>query len=131
MTFALWTILFVILLPLPLALVADVCRYREFGEFDNNNPREQSARLSGLGARAWAAQQNTWEAVAVYTPSVIVAHIAGVDPAHMTTTALLFCVARVLHSAFYLLDWGTPRSLIYFVSLGCCLNFFRLAAGAA
>ena len=128
MTTPFWSILFVILIPFFLALFNDYLRYKEFGEFDNNHPREQTAKLTGLGARVWAAQQNSWEALIMYSPSVLIAHLVGADPLQSTYAAVVFCVARVVHSACYILNWGALRSISYFVALGCCLRFFWLAA---
>jgi len=130
MTIPFWSVLFIILIPFVLALVNDYLRLKEFGEFDNQHPREQTAKLTGLGARVWAAQQNAWEALVMFVPCVLIAHLAGADPGGSATAAIVFCAARVLHAAFYISNLGTPRSLSYFVALGCCLWLFRLAAGA-
>ena len=130
MTIPFWSVLFIILIPFFLALFNDYLRVREFGEFDNNNPREQTANLTGLGARVWAAQQNSWEALVMFAPSVLIANIAGADPVQSTYAAVVFCVARVSHSAFYIFNIGTLRSISYFVALGCCLRLFWLAGNA-
>ena len=130
MTTPFWTVLIAILIPFFLALLNDLLRFRQFGVFDNNHPREQTAKLTGLGARVWAAQQNAWEALIMYIPSVLIAHIAGADPVQSTYAAIVFCIARISHSTFYLLDFSTLRSASYFVALACCLRFFWLAANA-
>ena len=127
MTIPLWGILFLIVMPFLLAGHNDVIRYKKFGTFDNNYPREQTAQLSGLGARVWAAQLNAWEALAIYTPSVLVAHIVGVDPAMAAKAAIIFCAARVFHAAFYILNISPLRSLSYFVALGCSFWLFWMS----
>jgi len=130
MTTPFWSVLFVILIPFVLALSADYLRVKEFGDFDNEHPREQTARLTGVGARVWAAQQNAWEALIMFAPCVVIAHLAGADPGRSATAAIVFCVARVLHAAFYISNLSTLRSLSYFVALGCCLWLFWLSATA-
>ena len=130
MTTPFWCILFVLLIPFVLALAGDVFRIKEFGTYDNVHPRDQSASLTGMGARAWAAQQNAWEALAMFVPSVLIAHLAGADPSSSATASIVFCFARVLHAVFYLSKLSTLRSLSYFVALGCCLWLFWLSAGA-
>lgn len=131
MTVPFWCVLFVLVVPFVLSLVNDIMRLREFGRYENNYPREQSASLSGVGARIWAAQQNAWEALAMFAPSVIIADLAGADALLSTYAALLFCVARVLHALFYALNWSTLRSSIYFVALGSCFWLFWLAANGS
>lgn len=130
MTTPLWTILFVLLLPTLLALIADALRIKEFDKYDNNYPREQAAKLSPIGQRAWAAQQNAWEALIMYVPSVIVAHLAGADGQQAAYAAVTFCIARVAHAFFYIANLATLRSASYFVALGCCLWLFWLAGNA-
>jgi len=105
-------------------------RVKQFGTYDNRNPRAQSAALQGIGARALAAQQNSWEALAVFTPSVLVAHLAGADPEQSSTAAVVFILARVCYSAAYLADLSSVRSLTFLVGLGSCIYFFVLAAAA-
>lgn len=66
----------------------------------------------------------------MFTPSVLIAHLAGADASLSAYAAILFCVARVLHALFYALNWSTARSSIYFVALGSCFWLFWLAATA-
>lgn len=130
MTIPFWSILFAILMPIFLASVSDYMRYKQFGSYDNADPREQSANLIGAGARAWAAQQNAWEALMMFAPAVLIAHIVGADAQQSTYAAITFCVARVLHAAFYLFNLSSLRSLSYMVALGSCLWLFWLSANA-
>ena len=128
MTIPFWTLLVAILIPFVLAMLGDYARYREFGILDNAHPREQSARLTGPGARLWAAQQNAWEALALFAPSVFVAHLAAADAHQSAWLAIVFCLARMAHPVFYVLNRSTLRSISYLVALGCCLWLFWLAA---
>jgi uncharacterized MAPEG superfamily protein len=131
MTTPFWCVLFAVFVPYVLAGASGYFRTKQFGSLDNNNPRAQAAQLTGPGARAWAAQQNAWEALAVFTAAVVVAHLAGADPGRSATAALVFVGARILHPIFYIADLATARSGIFFVGFGACMWLFWLAASAA
>ncbi|MAI25606.1 MAG: MAPEG family protein [Myxococcota bacterium] len=112
------------ILPIALSWVGGYFRMQQFGKVDNKNPRAQSAGLEDTGARAVAAQQNAWEALALFTAGVVAFHaresvsdIAGI-------LAMVWVAARVLHAIFYLIDLDVLRSLAFMVSLGCSLALF-------
>ncbi len=130
MTTPFWCLLAAILLPYVLAGVGGYFRMRQFGRIDNKHPRQQAAALEGAGARAYAAQQNAWEALAVFAPSVLVAHVAGADPDRSAIAALAFLAARVVHPVAYLANVDALRSLSFLVGFLACLYLFRLAAVA-
>jgi len=92
--------LIAVLTPYVLAGIGGYHKGKQFGKPDNNNPRAQSAQLTGAGARAVAAQQNAWEALAVFTASLAAAFFAGVEPASLALPALLFVAARIAHAVF-------------------------------
>jgi uncharacterized MAPEG superfamily protein len=131
MTIPFWCLLIAVLIPYVLAFTAAYHKSRQFGSVDNNQPRAQGAALTGTGARVWAAQQNAWEALAVFTAAVGVAHFAGADPGRSAIAAELFIVARILHAIFYATDLATLRSLAFMVAFGSCLWLFWLAIVAA
>jgi uncharacterized MAPEG superfamily protein len=130
MTTPFWCLLIAVFIPFVLAMVGGYFKSQQFDALDNNNPRAQSAQLEGTGARAVAAQQNAWEALAMFTPSVAVAHMAGADPSSSATAALLFVAARVLHGGFYIADLAPLRSVSFLVASGSCIWLFTLAARA-
>ncbi len=130
MTIPLWTLVFATVLPYLLFGLAAPQRVKQFGNLDSNHPRQQVARLEGLGARLVAAQNNGFEALAVYAPAVIVAHVLGADPGHATILALVFVGARILHAVFYALDKATPRTLVFGLGLLASLGFYVIAAMA-
>ena len=43
--------------------------------YDNRNPRDQQARLSGWGKRSLAAHQNSFEVTPVFAAAVIAAYL--------------------------------------------------------
>ena len=126
MTIPLWCLAIATFLPVVLAFVASALRKTEFGAVDNKQPRAQQAQQTGIGARAYAAQQNAWEALAMFTPAVLVAHIGNPGAAQATLAALIFMAARLLHPIFYLADWDKLRSLTFVVALGCCVWLFAI-----
>ena len=109
MTTPFWCLLVMIFMPYLLAGSTVYFKNKQFGKVDVNNPRDQSAGLTGQGARANAAQSNAWEALAVFGIAVLVAHFAGADPGTSATAALVFIAARISYTPFFIL-WVTSHS---------------------
>ena len=130
MTLPLWALIGAVLLPYIIAGITSVYRIRQFGSVDNNHPRVQAAKLEGIGARAVGAQANAWEALTVFAPAVILAHIAGADARMSAIAAGIFLAARVLHLIVYLNDMATVRTLCFVVGLGSSLWLYWLAGSA-
>jgi uncharacterized MAPEG superfamily protein len=127
MTTPFWCLLAAVVLPYLLAFTGASYRKRELGSVDNRNPRLQVQQLTGTGARCYAAQQNAWEALAVFTAAVTVAHLAGADAGKSAIAALVFIAARVLHAVCYIADQDKLRSLAFITGFGCCIWLFVLA----
>ncbi|OWJ91504.1 hypothetical protein B6S59_23265 [Pseudomonas sp. A46] len=89
--------------------------------YDNHHPRAQQARLTGFGARALAAHQNTIEAFPLFAAGVLMAHVTQTQGWFVEALALLFVVTRVLYLFLYWNDKATLRSLAWGVGLLCCL----------
>jgi uncharacterized MAPEG superfamily protein len=130
MTTVLACLLVAVLMPYVLSGVSSYHKGRQFGKLDNNNPRAQAAQLTGVGARAVAAQQNAWEALAVFTASLAAAFFAGVEPASLALPALIFVAARIAHAACYLADQASARSGSFFVATLACIWIFVKALSA-
>ena len=130
MTTPLWCLLITVLIPLVLAGVGGYFKSQQFDTVDNKNPRAQSALLEGAGARAAAAQANAWEALAIFTVCVGVAHLAGADPGSSATAAILFVIARVAHAGLYVADLAALRSISFLFAIGSCIWLVTLAASA-
>jgi len=128
MTTPFWCLLVVVFLPFVLAMVGGYYRGQQSGGGDNKNPRVQAARLEGAGARAYAAQANAWEALAMFTAAVMVAHLTGVPPAEAAPWAIGFVVARLLHPIFYIIDQDKLRSGSFMLGLVCIIALFVKAA---
>lgn len=128
MTIPLWCLFVVSLMPIIAAGVGAKARLSLPGGVDNNNPRQQAAQLEGVGARAYAAQANAWEALAMFTVAVVINHLAQGAPGPSGLLAMLFIVARFGHLAAYLANKGTLRSACFGVGLLCCVGLVIIGA---
>jgi len=130
MTTPLWCLVFVAFLPYLLAFTSSYFKMQQFGKIDNKNPRQQTARLEGIGARVAAAQANAWEALAVFTVAVGVLHLANPEAARSGTAAnlaLAFLGMRVAHAIFYLANIDLARSLVFLIQMVCAVWLIALA----
>jgi uncharacterized MAPEG superfamily protein len=91
------------------------------GGYDNHQPRAQQARLTGLGARALAAHQNSFEAFSLFAAGVLTAHVTQTQGWLIDLFAITFVVARVVFLLCYLADKPGMRSLAWAVGLICSL----------
>lgn len=107
----------VAMIPSVLSMVGGYFRHRQLGSVDNKNPRRQYAEMSGPGARTFAAQQNAWEALGLFTAALFVATVTDADPGKVAVASIIYVVVRVLHAIFYIADKDMLRSLIYLVGL--------------
>ena len=112
------------LLPIVLSWVGGYYRGQQFGSIDNKNPRAQSAALEGAGARAVAAQQNAWEALAIFTAAVVAQTVRGGNVETASILALVWLGARIGHAVFYLANLDVLRSLAFLVGLACAVALF-------
>jgi uncharacterized MAPEG superfamily protein len=128
MTTPFWCLLVAVLLPYPLSWVVGWQRMVQFGKIDNKNPRQQQARLQGLGARAQAAENNAFEALPVFATAVFVSHLAGASAGTAAMLSVVWVVARIVHAVTYLADVDVVRSLAFLVGLGCVIGLFVISA---
>jgi uncharacterized MAPEG superfamily protein len=94
---------------------------------DNKHPRLQVAQLEGVGHRAVAAQQNCWEALAMFTAALLGVHMSGLVLDSIATLCLVFVAARAVYIVCYLANQDIVRSLSFMVSFGVCLCLFYKA----
>ena len=114
-------------LPIMLAWLAAILRYRELGIFDNKHPRLAQARQTGMGARALGAERNSWETLQVFTLVTLIAHISPLPIESLTAVSILFLVLRLVYVGCYLAGWGHARSAVYTLGMFCCLYIFALS----
>ncbi len=128
MTTPLICLLIVVFIPIVLAGTGGYFRFRQLGSLDNNNPREQVRELTGAGARVYAAQQNAWEATAIFTAAVVAAHLLEAEPGMSATLAMAFVAFRVLHPIFYIADIAPLRSIVFGGAVVSAVWLFVLGA---
>lgn len=117
-------------LPLVCAWTAGYYRQKQLGRVDNKEPRLQSLQLTGAGARAVAAQSNTWEALGVYSAAILATFISGVDLQNIFTPVVVFVALRIAYIPAYIADMDKLRSLIFLVGFGICMYLFYLSLTA-
>lgn len=98
------------------------------GGYDNHHPRTWLAQLQGRRQRAYAAHLNAFEAFPLFAAAVLMAQLAGVDPARITMLAVVFVLARVAHGLLYMADMAGSRSLAWLIGIVCVLTLMVQAA---
>lgn len=122
---AIWAMVVASLLPVVMAMLAKV-----FGGFhlaDNSHPRDFLQHTTGSAARANAAQQNSYETLPVFLAAVLVAMLFFVPQLIINTLAWLYVLIRVGYCAAYVTNLATFRSILWVLSIACCLMLFYLA----
>lgn len=89
------------------------------GRYDNNHPRDQQAQLTGFGARALAAHQNSFESLIIFGLAIGMALATNTITEHIELLAMAHIVARVIYCVMYYINQGILRSLSWFVSIYC------------
>lgn len=92
------------------------------GGYNNAHPRVQQAQLTGFGARAAAAHNNSFEALLVFGIAVLAALITQ----HITQTteylAIAFIALRIVYNVLYLANLALLRSTVWALGLVCSLT---------
>ncbi|WP_299079722.1 MAPEG family protein [uncultured Paraglaciecola sp.] len=112
-----------ILAKAPLAMAQN----KQQGGYDNRNPREQQAALSGFGARAKAAHENCFEALVMFVPGLMAVIATGNTGQTPQTLAITFVVARLLYLGAYYVDQHVIRTLFWFVGFVSSLALIWIA----
>jgi uncharacterized MAPEG superfamily protein len=89
----------------------------KMGGYNNNHPRAQQAKLTGFGARAFAAHQNAFESLLIFAPAVLLAIATKNTSVFIEQLAITHIVARVFYNIAYLMNIGVIRSLIWGVGI--------------
>nr|WP_284731266.1 MAPEG family protein [Glaciecola sp. XM2] len=115
----------VVFMPLVAKIPLVVMMHKE-GKYDNRHPRSQQNRLEGLGARASAAQQNSFEAICFFAPTVLL--VLALDSHNLYTVQL--CIAFVLLRFIYLIcywgNWHIARSVIWVLAMATVVAHYVL-----
>ena len=87
--------------------------------YDNKHPRDQQSKLTGFGARALAAHQNSFESLIVFGVALAVVMSTN-NVYHVTETlAVMHVVSRVMYCIFYYINQDILRSLVWLVGYVC------------
>lgn len=111
-----WALLAVVLLPY-LARIPVARAMNQLGGYDNHLPREQQAKLQGLGARANAAHYNSFEALQLFLAAFAACVASGNTDSTMQWLAWLYVLCRVGFIGCYLADWALARSTVWMVGV--------------
>ena len=122
---AIWAMVVASLLPLAMALTAKAIG--GFNLADNAHPRNFLQETTGVAARANAAQQNSYETLPVFLAAVLVAMLFFVPQLIINTLAWLYVLIRIGYCAAYITNLATFRSILWVLSIACCLMLFYLA----
>lgn len=131
MTIAKWCVLAACALPIltvGLAKAASARSAGPAGRYDNQQPRDWAARLTGWQQRAHAAQLNGFEALPLFIAAVLLAQMAQADQGRIDQLALAFVGIRVVYVATYLMNLGSLRTLVWTAGLATCVALLMLAA---
>lgn len=130
MTVALWCLFVAALLHFVSKVPLAAAQAREGSGYDNNNPREQQARLTGWGARARAVHVNQIESFPLFAAGVLVATVAAPKGCAVDCLALAYIGARLVYPVMYLMDVAAMRSLVWMVGYGASLALLASPAWA-
>jgi uncharacterized MAPEG superfamily protein len=121
MTIALWCVFVAAVFPIVCTTIAKAGRLRDY---DNRSPRDWLGKLEGYRARANAAQQNSWEALAIFSAGVFAAHLAQAPQGRLDTLAMIFIGLRVIYLICYLANLASLRSAVWMAAFGVSLALF-------
>lgn len=126
MSYAVMAMVVASLLPFVFALLAKVAGGFDFKR-DNANPRAFLAQTKGMSARLNAVQANSFESLPIFLASVLVAMHCFVPQAVVNVLAWLYVLLRIIYGLAYAFNMATFRSLIWGLSMFCCLWLFYFA----
>ncbi|AZD07160.1 putative membrane protein [Pseudomonas chlororaphis] len=120
MSIAFWCV-FISALLIYVARIPVARAMKEQGGYDNHLPRQQQTQLTGFGARAVAAHQNSFEAFMLFAIGVLMAHTTQTQGWLIDGLAIVFVITRVIYLLCYWADLAWQRSLVWFIGLLCSL----------
>ncbi len=129
MTFALFTIFLIAIMPIACAGIAKAGSFKTHprdGGYDNRNPRDWLAKQEGYRKWANAAQANCWEALPFFAAAVIVNHVTGGAGITSNLLAAAFVLLRVLYVWLYLKGKQATRSMVWVAGFAVNVAIFFL-----
>ncbi|MGY5451361.1 MAPEG family protein [Agarivorans sp. MS3-6] len=116
-----------LVLPYLLAAAGSLMKRRQLGVVNNHDPREQALQLNQTGRRLYAAQQNAWEALSLFTAVTAISYFSGLKPEMVHIPALVFLATRIAHPLLYVFGLATLRSLVTALGWLSCIYIVCLA----
>lgn len=115
-----------VLLPYLAKVPLAIAMHKE-SKYDNNYPRTQQSKLTGFGARALAAHQNSFESLIVF--SVALAVILATNNISITiqVLAVTYIVARIAYCIMYYINFSKLRSVMWLIAILCPLGMICLS----
>jgi len=97
-------------------------------DYDNRQPRAWGQQLDDpRRQRALAAQANSWEALAVFAPALLLALHQQADSLWVDRLCGLFLLARVVYLWAYVTDRASLRSLVWMIGFGASLGLLGIS----
>ncbi len=122
---AIWAMIAASLLPWAVSLVAKISG--GFKIRNNAHPRDFMQSTTGIAARADAAQKNSYETLPVFLAAVLTAMLLFVPQSIINVLAWLYVMIRIGYCTAYITNLSTFRSILWVLSMACCLMLFYLA----
>ena len=122
---AIWAMVVASLLPWVMSIIA-----KASGGFklrNNAHPRDFFQHTTGMAARANAAQQNSYETLPIFLAAVLTAMLFFVPQSIINILAWLYVLIRIGFCVAYITNLSTFRSILWTLSMACCLMLFYLA----
>lgn len=94
--------------------------------YDNKNPRDQQAKLTGWGKRATAAHANAFVSFPAFAVGALVAHVTGARPGLASALCIAYVVARALYPVMYIANVDKARSSVWFVGFAASAALMML-----
>ena len=123
MTIAYWCVLVIILFPYVFTVLAKFSR-----SFNNYDPRGYLEKLTGWRKRAHYVQLNSFEMMAPFGVSVVIAHLVHAAQHTIDSLSITFVLSRVMYALCYLLNFAALRTIFWVFGLVCIIGFYVIAS---
>ncbi|NVJ59251.1 MAG: MAPEG family protein [Gammaproteobacteria bacterium] len=127
MTLLISSILFAIAMIIVTKVPVAIAMRKQFGHYDNKEPRYQEYALTGFGRRAMSAHENSIEALPIFAIGAVIASIHSPDSSLVLWSCITFVCARVLYVVFYLANLDKLRSIVW--ALGFIASVVLITTG--
>ena len=108
-----WCLFIACLLPYLAKIPVVIMMNKQPGGYDNKHPRTQQAALTGIGARAVAAHQNSFESLIIFSTAALTAIATHNTSCLIQGLAIFHLISRGIYHLLYLLNWATLRSTLW------------------